>query len=667
MYYTIYSISIVDEYVVRRKNKLNFFTGDTMEEKNKQPKKKNYELRRLLSVTVGVLLDIGLCVLAYWIARTIVFFDPFFAQAWKAFSDFNLIALAVSVLITVISLACFDCYTAIWKYASRVELIKIICAYITTIIFINVFKYVVLFIGNLTPLKTYNYWENHILLYVFFALTFTLAWRFFFSILHYIKHLWGKSTKKLKITRTLVIGAGFAGSLAVAKFVNHPEDGYIPLAILDDDPNKQGHKIYGVKVVGPISEVNRAVKSYAPDIIVIAINAITKSQLRHIYDVCATTGVPVKIIPNVSNAEEYSKSDLSFQDIRIEDLLGREQFKVKQELMDISVKDKVVCVTGGAGSIGSELCRQALNFGCKHLIIFDYHENGMFFLNQEFVRKYDTSRYTLVIGTVREKEKLLETFSKYKPDIVFHAAAYKHVPMMEIAPTEAIKTNLFGTKNVIDCAEETGVEKFVLISTDKAVNPSSVMGASKRITEMLIQMRGRKSKMKMAAVRFGNVLGSNGSVVPIFLQQIKEGGPITLTDRNIKRYFMSIPEAVKLVLQTGAFANSGEVFVLDMGEPVYIYDLACSLIRLSGLVPEEDIKIEITGLRPGEKLFEELRYDKELVDTTAHEGVFVNKLQDIDEGEFNKVLDEFRVLCDNEDENGTERKIFAVVPNEYRH
>lgn len=637
-----------------------------MEEMKNQPKQKNYKLRRTLYVLLSIVVDIALCVLAYWVARTIYFFDPFFEKAWKLFEPFNLIALAVSVAVTVISLACFDCYSAIWKYASRVELIKIICAYIVVFIVINIFKYAMVIIGEFTPFPTYKYWEGHILLYIFFALVFTLAWRFFFSILHYIKHLWGKNAKRVKITRTLIIGAGFAGSLAVAKFVNHPEDGYVPLAILDDDPEKQGHKIYGIKVVGGISDVGKAVKNYAPDIIVIAINAITKSQLRQIYDKCAQTGVPVKIIPNISNAEEYSQSNLSFQDIRIEDLLGREQFKVKQELMDISVKDKVVCVTGGAGSIGSELCRQALNFGCKHLIIFDYHENGMFFLNQEFAKKYDTSRYTLVIGTVREKEKVLEAFKKYKPDIVFHAAAYKHVPMMEIAPTEAIKTNLFGTKNVIDSAEETGVEKFVLISTDKAVNPSSVMGASKRITEMLIQMRGKHSKMKMAAVRFGNVLGSNGSVVPIFLQQIKEGGPITLTDRNIKRYFMSIPEAVKLVLQTGAFADSGEVFVLDMGEPVYIYDLACALIRLSGLVPEQDIKIEITGLRPGEKLFEELRYDKELVDVTAHEGVFVNKLQDINEDNFNKILGEFRVLVDSEDEEGTEKKIFEVVPNEYR-
>ena len=290
----------------------------------------------------------------------------------------------------------------------------------------------------------------------------------------------------------------------------------------------------------------------------------------------------------------------------------------------------------------------------------------MFFLNQEFVKKYDTSRYTLVMGTVRERDKLIEIIGEFKPDIIFHAAAYKHVPMMEISATEAIKNNVFGTLNVIEVAESMGVQKFVLISTDKAVNPSNIMGASKRIAEMLIETRGKTGKMKMAAVRFGNVLGSNGSVIPVFLSQIKEGGPITLTDRYIKRYFMSIPEAVRLVLQTGAFAENGEIFVLDMGEPVYIYDLACDLIRLNGLIPEQDIEIKVTGLRPGEKMFEELRYDTEAVDTTQHEGVFVNRLESIDRAEFDKKLARLRSLAFEEDVEGTTDMIFTIVPSEYR-
>ena len=408
------------------------------------------------------------------------------------------------------------------------------------------------------------------------------------------------------------------------------------------------------------------VEKHNAEAFIIAISSITKSQLRRIYNICAPFNLPIKIMSGLSDAALANESVKSFRDIKIEELLGRDEFQVKQELMDVSVRDKVVMVTGGAGSIGSELCRQALNFGCKHLIIFDMHENGMFFLNQEFAQKYDTSRYTLVIGTVRERDKIEETLALYKPEVIFHAAAYKHVPMMEISATEAIKNNVMGTLNVIECAEKAGVKKFVLISTDKAVNPSNVMGASKRIAEMVIETRGKTFNMNMAAVRFGNVLGSNGSVIPIFLEQIKNGGPITLTDRDIKRYFMSIPEAVRLVLQTGAFADNGEIFVLDMGEPVYIYDLACDLIRINGLVPEQDIEIKVTGLRPGEKMFEELRYDTEAVDSTAHEGVFVNKLDDIDVEKFNEQLNKLMSLALDEDVEGTTKMIFTIVPSEYR-
>lgn len=621
---------------------------------------------RFFYILIALIADIALCAIAYWLSETVMFWDPFFDTIWLTFQNFSVLYLTASVVITIICLACFDCYSAMWKYAGRHELLRMVAAFIVAIIAITIFKYIVLLPIGIFDTEVAKYWEIHIFVYALFSFAFCVMWRFFFVISSTAKQMFLNKNSK-QINRVLVIGAGVTGHMIITKFMSHPENGNIPVAILDDNPDKKGQKICGVKVVGPICEINGAVKRFAPNMILIAINNLTKSRFKQIYEECAKTKIPVKMIPDIEDAEVDIKNTLTMQDIQIEHLLGREEFKVNQSLMDVAVKDKVVCVTGGAGSIGSELCRQALNFNCKHLIIIDYHENGMFFLNQEFARKYDTSRYTLIIATVREKEKIQEVFNQYKPEIVFHAAAYKHVPMMEIAPTEAIKTNLFGTKNVIEAAESAGVEKFVLISTDKAVNPSSVMGASKRITEMLIQTRGKSYNMKMAAVRFGNVLGSNGSVVPIFLQQIKEGGPITLTDREIKRYFMSIPEAVKLVLQTGAFASSGEIFVLDMGEPVYIYDLACSLIKLNGLEPEVDIKIKITGLRPGEKLFEELRYDKELVDETAHEGVFVNKMQDIDEKEFNQVLADFEALCDAEDEQGTVDKIFTVVPSDYRN
>ena len=631
----------------------------------KEFKKKYMPKRGVGGILAFIAVDILLCAIAYLLASWMIYFDPLLHAQWGLFKQYAWLCGLVSVAVTVVALGVFDCYTPMWRYASRHELIKMACAYISTVVVLTIFKYASIIISNIVGVEGYNYWESHIVIYALFSLLFCASWRFIFAISSVARRTFAKN-KRQKFMRVVVLGAGLTGSVIVGKFVNNAHYGCIPVAILDDDENKVGHKLYGVKITGAISEIKDTCKKYSADMIVIAINNITKSQLRAIYNKCFETGLPVKMVPDISDAEEVSTKTLSMQDIRIEDLLGREQFEVKRELMDIAVKDKVVCVTGGAGSIGSELCRQALNFGCKHLIIVDYHENGMFFLNQEFKDKYDTSRYTLEIATVREKESILDVFRRYKPEVVFHAAAYKHVPMMEIAPTEAIKTNLFGTKNVIECAEEVGVEKFVLISTDKAVNPSSVMGATKRIAEMLIETRGKRFKMKMAAVRFGNVLGSNGSVVPIFLQQIKQGGPITLTHREIKRYFMSIPEAVKLVLQTGAFASSGEIFVLDMGDPVYIYDLACALIRLNGLEPEVDIPIQVTGLRAGEKLFEELRYDKESVDATAHEGVFVNKMQKIDEEEFDKVLEEFRILADNEDESGIVKKIFAVVPNEYR-
>lgn len=364
--------------------------------------------------------------------------------------------------------------------------------------------------------------------------------------------------------------------------------------------------------------------------------------------------------------DKKAKKKLNLKDIQIDKLLGRKERKINEELIISALKGKVVCVTGGAGSIGSEICRQVLNAGCSHLVVIDYHENGMFYLEQEFSRKYDKSKYTLIIGTVREKEKIEQVFSTFKPQIVFHAAAYKHVPMMEFAPTEAIKTNLFGTKNVIECAERNGVEKFILISTDKAVNPSSVMGATKRLAEMLIQTRGISSQTKMSAVRFGNVLGSSGSVVLTFIDQINSGGPITLTDRNIKRYFMSIPEAVKLVIQSCAMVKGGEVFTLDMGEEVPIYDLAVSLIKQAGYKENKDIKIEIIGLRPGEKLFEELRYEKEFVEKTESEDIFVNKLEDINEVDFNKHLDKLNKLAETENEKEIEKEIFSIVPNSYR-
>lgn len=615
--------------------------------------------KRIRSIIITLALDICFAALAFFLARTILFFR---LEEPAGYAQNELAIAVVAVVVTVAMLVIFDCYNAIWRYAGRVEFFKFLFSYIASFFILFVFKII------LEVVVDTEVWVPLILIYLLFSAIFSGTIRFFYGILHYLKHVryWVDDKSMPGMKRTIVIGAGYTGSLVINRFINNPGEGYYPVAVVDDEEEKQNKRIYGISVEGGVDKLAEIVERHKAEAFVIAIMSITKSQLRRIYNACAPFNLPIKIMPSITNASEMADSVKSLRDIKIEELLGRDEFKVRQELIDVSVKDKVVMVTGGAGSIGSELCRQVLNFGCRHLIIFDQHENGMFFLNQEFVKKYDTSRYTLVMGTVRERDKLSEVMERYRPDIIFHAAAYKHVPMMEISATEAIKNNVFGTLNVIECAEKAGVKKFVLISTDKAVNPTNIMGASKRIAEMLIETRGKTGKMKMAAVRFGNVLGSNGSVIPIFLQQIKEGGPITLTDRNIKRYFMSIPEAVRLVLQTGAFADSGEIFVLDMGEPVYIYDLACDLIRINGLVPEQDIQIKVTGLRPGEKMFEELRYDTEAVDSTLHEGVFVNRLEDIDRERFDAQLEELRRLAFDEDAEATTDMIFSIVPSEHR-
>ncbi|MCI8595427.1 MAG: polysaccharide biosynthesis protein [Clostridia bacterium] len=624
----------------------------------RKKEKAKHASNKLRSVITVIVLDVIFAFGSYWAARAIMFYR---APVPEGYTSFEWLAMLAMVIITISMLVFFDCYNSVWKYAGRVEFFKFILAYFTSFGIIMLFKVI------MNVAFDFQLWSPLALMYLLFSAICSGVTRFINGIMNYIVYVrrlvGGKADYAAR--RTVVIGAGYMGSLIINRFINNPQDGYFPVAFIDDDPDKQDKKIYGIKVEGGMDRLGETVAKYRAQAIVIAIMKLSKTQLRSIYERCSKFNVPIKVMPEMTNASDMSKQTLSLRDLKIEELLGRDEFRVCDELMNSAVKDKVVMVTGGAGSIGSELCRQALRYGCRHLVVFDMHENGMFFLNEEFKSQF-AGRYSLVIGTVRERDKLRETLGLYNPEIVFHAAAYKHVPMMEIAPTEAIKNNVFGTLNTIEECENAGVKRFVLVSTDKAVNPANVMGASKRLAEMLIQTRGKVFNMQMAAVRFGNVLGSNGSVIPIFLKQIKEGGPITLTDRNIKRYFMTIPEAVRLVMQTAALASGGEVFVLDMGEPVYIYDLACDLIRINGLIPEQDIPIKVTGLRPGEKLFEELRYDKETVDKTMHEGIFVTRLEKIDGKTFDVQLEKLRKAAFKEDERVTEKTIFEIVPSDFR-
>ena len=614
--------------------------------------------------------DIVFAVAAFWLAYLINFLE--FADHWPVVGDLLYgdesvsrhiqVQMIIFVTSTMVMLVLFDNYNTVWKYAGKVDLYKFLAAY--------AFTFIVLFIYMVIAGVFEADWvfTSMIIMYLVFSALASGTLRFSKSMLRYMRHVRNTVIPPLAkgYKRAVIIGAGYTGMLAVNRFMNNPDAGYIPVALIDKNESKHGMKIYGIMVEGGLEDIGKVVSGHNAEVIIIAISSINKPQLREIYAKCRELELPVKMMPPIKDADLQNETK-ELRDIKIEELLGRDEFVVQKDLIDKSVLNNVVLVTGGAGSIGSELCRQAIEFGCKHLVIYESHENSLFELNQEFAQKYDISKYTLIVGNVRDKSKLRETFDRYKPDIVFHAAAYKHVPMMEISACEAIKNNVFGTLNVIDQSVASKVKKLVFISTDKAVNPANVMGASKRIAEMCIEAYATSvGSLKMAAVRFGNVLGSNGSVIPIFLKQIKEGGPITLTDRNIQRYFMTIPEAVRLVMQAGALAKSGDIFVLDMGEPVYIYDLACDLVRINGLVPERDIEIEITGLRPGEKMFEELRYDAEAVNQTMHEGIFVNKMEDIDVVWLEERLTRLKTAVDSEDNTATENIIFELVPSVYR-
>lgn len=406
--------------------------------------------------------------------------------------------------------------------------------------------------------------------------------------------------------KAMVVGAGSAGAIVVHELLSTDKITYTPVCLVDDDPGKLHTKLEGVEVVGSTQDIPRIVDEYGIEEILIAMPSALKSQINRIHEVCVSTGRKVKILPGIYQFISGEAMVEKMRPVQITDLLGREQVKVNLNEILKSIEGRVALVTGGGGSIGSELCRQIATHKPKQLIIFDIYENNAYDIQQELLRNVPGLNLLVLIGSVRDSRKMENVFAKYRPEIVFNAAAHKHVPLMETSPNEAVKNNVFGTLNVARCADKYGADIFVQISTDKAVNPTNIMGATKRLCEMIVQAIGRKSKhTKFVAVRFGNVLGSNGSVIPLFRKQIEAGGPVTVTHKDIIRYFMTIPEAVSLILQAAVYAENGQIFVLDMGEPVRIYDLAVNLIRLSGFEPGVDIKIEITGLRPGEKLYEE--------------------------------------------------------------
>lgn len=457
----------------------------------------------------------------------------------------------------------------------------------------------------------------------------------------------------------LIIGAGEATKVLLATIKNSMKDSYKVVGLIDDNENKLDYAISGNKILGTRYDIPRICKENNVEIIFFSISNISPNDRRKILEICQETGCKVRILPGTKELIKDKPLIQNFRDVQIEDLLGRDPIKLDNKNIGKLIENKVVLVTGGGGSIGSELCRQIIKFKPSKLVIVDIYENNLYDIEQELKFNYPDMEIDAIVASVREKHRLNEIFEQYHPYLVFHAAAHKHVPLMETSPLEAIKNNVFGTYNTVKCADEYGVKRFILISTDKAVNPTNIMGATKRLCELIIQAKNKVSKTEYAAVRFGNVLGSNGSVVPLFKKQIAKGGPVTVTHKEITRFFMTIPEAVGLVLQAMTYAQGGEVFVLDMGEPVKIYDLAVSLIKLSGLQPDIDIPIEITGLRPGEKLYEELLMSEEGLEHTKHNKIFVAEPLDIPAEEVNKRVEMLREFVQTE--NHTMEEIKKVV------
>ncbi len=533
----------------------------------------------------------------------------------------------VNTVVTVLIFAFFRLYNSLWRFASIKELIYIMEACAVSVCF-NMMAY------YLTYRPIYR---SYFVLYAAALFLLTCVSRFSYRLL---RLLYRSSVHGGHMRHTMIIGAGEACNVVMKELeLSTALDAKI-CCVIDDDPCKHGTYIHGVKVVGGRDRILEYAGKYGITEIIVAMPSVDKREQQKILEICQKVpNCELKILPGVYQLVNGEVAVSKVRQVDIGDLLGRAPVEIVTEKIGRYVSDKVVLVTGGGGSIGSELCRQIAANGVRQLIIFDIYENNAYDIQQELKMSYPNLDLAVLIGSVRNGRKVNQVFAKYRPDIVFHAAAHKHVPLMEDSPNEAIKNNVFGTYKVALAADRFGAEKFVLISTDKAVNPTNIMGASKRICEMVIQTFANHSKTEYAAVRFGNVLGSNGSVIPLFKKQIEKGGPVLVTHPDIIRYFMTIPEAVSLVLQAGASAKGGEIFVLDMGQPVKIVDLAKNLIQLSGYTLGKDIEIKYTGLRPGEKLYEELLMDEEGLQATENELIHIGKPISFDEDEFLKELE----------------------------
>ena len=595
--------------------------------------------------------DIIIIVISYYIAEIIIK-DRLILTPEMNRNVLTSVILAVIVYSGILQI--FKTYKNITRYENGSDyLIYVLACLISCAIMI--------FLNVLNILKTVD--ERTNLIASLIIVTTIIGYRVFLKMILTDSHEPKKSENIRK--NVLIIGAGEATQILLSTIKNSMKDSYNVVGLIDDNPNKVNYAISGKRILGTRYDIPRICMENNVELIFFTISNISSENRKKILEICQETGCKVRILPGTKELIKDKPIMQSFRNVKIEDLLGREPIKLDNKDIKNLIQGKVILVTGGGGSIGSELCRQIMQFNPQKLVIVDIYENNLYDIEQELKFDYPNSQIVAIVASVRDKDRLNEIFEEYKPYLVFHAAAHKHVPLMEKSPLEAIKNNVFGTYNVANCADEYNVKRFVLISTDKAVNPTNIMGATKRLCEMIVQAKNKVSKTEYVAVRFGNVLGSNGSVVPLFKKQIAHGGPVTVTHKDITRFFMTIPEAVSLVLQAMSGAKGGEIFVLDMGEPVKIYDMAKKLIKLSGLEPGVDIQIKVVGLRPGEKLYEEILMDEEGLSQTKHDKIHIAEPSNIDIKMIAEKLGKLKKLIDNnnnEQIDEIKKVIHEVVP-----
>lgn len=620
-----------------------------MEQNRKEPRLMDLQwVRRALLLFLGDVVIIIMASVGALIAR----FDFSYSSIDAVYLDSMYHYLPIHIFTTVVIFYFCRMYHSLWKFISIHELGYIILA--------NTISFFMQIIGYC--LFQYLIPKSYFFAQIMLQTAMVIGIRFSYRFCRYLKEAreqcFGCGEPQ---QRVMIIGAGDAGRVIIKEILDSRFLTMKVCCVIDDDCNKTGRYINGIPIVGDRFSILKNVEKYKIDKIILAIPSASKEERREILEICKMTKCELKTLPGMYQLIDGELNIGKLRDVEITDLLGRDPIQVNLDEIMGYVEQKIIMVTGGGGSIGSELCRQIAMYNPKQLIIFDVYENNAYEIQQELKRHHPELNLVVLIGSVRNTHRMETVFEKYRPDIVYHAAAHKHVPLMEDSPNEAIKNNVFGTYKTAKAASEYGVKRFVLISTDKAVNPTNIMGASKRLCEMIVQSFDKISKTEFVAVRFGNVLGSNGSVIPLFKKQIAEGGPVTVTHKDIIRYFMTIPEAVSLVLQAGAYARGGEIFVLEMGAPVRIDDMARNLIRLSGYTPDVDIKIEYTGLRPGEKLYEELLMAEEGMKETANKLIHIGKPIEMDEETFFDKLAELKEACYNDDESIKE-KVQKLVP-----